>query len=123
MSTFVGNKKNSASVYILDMGEPVRIMDLAEQLIEFYGQHDKEGAENSSKIDIQVIGLRPGEKLTEELLIGDAVVGTRHPKIMQADEFCPSDDSLRNFLKFIENLDSSTSSDDLMEAYKRHFSS
>ena len=78
-------------VFVLDMGEPVRIVDLAKRMIRLTGHHD-DGHEqvNGQKIDIQFIGLRPGEKLHEELLLGDNVTGTGHPMIMRAEEECLS---------------------------------
>ncbi len=77
-------------VFVLDMGEPVRIVDLAKRMIRLTGYDD--GPENlgGQQIDIQFIGLRPGEKLHEELLLGDNVTGTGHPMIMRAEEECLS---------------------------------
>ena len=75
-------------VFVLDMGEPVRIVDLAKRMIRLSGYemtHDNHVGEH---IDIEFIGLRPGEKLHEELLLGSNVEGTGHPMIMRAEEEC-----------------------------------
>jgi FlaA1/EpsC-like NDP-sugar epimerase len=77
-------------VFVLDMGEPVRIVDLAKRMIRLTGYDDGQETLEGQKIDIQFIGLRPGEKLHEELLLGDNVTGTGHPMIMRAEEECLS---------------------------------
>lgn len=73
-------------VFILNMGEPVKILDLAKKLIELSGLSLKDHTNPHGDIEIQVIGLRPGEKLYEELLIGDNPESTNHPRIMKARE-------------------------------------
>ena len=76
-----GAMGQGGEVFLLDMGEPVRIYDLAVQMIELSGLKPGED------IEVQITGLRPGEKLYEELLIeGDNVITTRHPKIYAAKE-------------------------------------
>lgn len=81
-----GSMGRGGDVFVLDMGEPVRIVDLAEKMILLSGMSVR-GEENpSGDIPIQFTGLRPGEKLYEELLIGDKVTPTEHPMIMRADE-------------------------------------
>jgi FlaA1/EpsC-like NDP-sugar epimerase len=77
-------------VFVLDMGEPVRIVDLAKRMIRLTGYEDGHEAPDGQKIEVQFIGLRPGEKLHEELLLGDNVTGTGHPMIMRAEEECLS---------------------------------
>ncbi len=72
-------------VCVLDMGEPVKIMDLARKMIALSGYKEKTASSNGD-IEIKIVGLRPGEKLYEELLIGDNVTGTDHPLIMRAEE-------------------------------------
>ena len=71
---------------MLDMGEPVRIADLAKRLIQLSGLTEKEGPEGAGEIEIRFTGLRPGEKLYEELLLGDNVLESRHPRVMRALE-------------------------------------
>ncbi|MBH1982962.1 MAG: polysaccharide biosynthesis protein [Burkholderiales bacterium] len=72
-------------VFVLDMGEPVKIMDLAERMVHLSGLEVKSKS-TPDGIEIVQVGLRPGEKLYEELLIGDNVQGTEHPLIMRAEE-------------------------------------
>ena len=82
-----GAMAKGGDVFILDMGEPVKIVDLAKNLVQLSGLSVKD--ENNSKGDIEITytGLRPGEKLYEELLIGgDNVRKTSHPRIMTAEE-------------------------------------
>jgi FlaA1/EpsC-like NDP-sugar epimerase len=77
-------------VFVLDMGEPVRIYDLASRIIELSGLTLKTQADPEGDIEIAVTGLRPGEKLYEELLIGDNPTPTQHARIMKAhEEFLP----------------------------------
>lgn len=81
---------SSGSVYHLDMGEPVRIVDLAKRLIRLNGLRERD-ADGNGDIPIKFIGLRPGEKLKEELLIAGDVLKTAHRQIFQARErFLPA---------------------------------
>jgi FlaA1/EpsC-like NDP-sugar epimerase len=73
-------------MFVLDMGEPVRIYDLARRMVELSGLLLVTPDNPQGDIEIQVTGLRPGEKLFEELLIGDNPEPTQHPRIMQAHE-------------------------------------
>lgn len=73
-------------VFVLDMGKPVKIVDLATKMIQLSGLTIRNEHNPSGDIAIQFTGLRPGEKLYEELLIGDNVIGTEHPMIMRANE-------------------------------------
>jgi FlaA1/EpsC-like NDP-sugar epimerase len=77
-------------VFVLDMGQPVRIYDLAVKMVYLSGFMVKDALHPHGDIEIKVTGLRPGEKLYEELLIGDNPQPTDHPKIMKAnEEFLP----------------------------------
>ena len=81
-----GAMSEGGEVFVLDMGELVRITDLATQMIELSG-HSVKGAGNSQgTIEIKFVGLRPGEKLYEELLIEDGAMPTVHPRIIKANE-------------------------------------
>jgi len=73
-------------VFVLDMGEPVKIRDLARQMIAAAGLTVRSPDNPNGDIEIIVTGLRPGEKLHEELLIGEGLLPTPHPKIMRAQE-------------------------------------
>ncbi len=81
-----GAMANGGEVFVLDMGNPVKIYDLACRMIELSGLTIKSDKNPDGDIEIKVIGLRPGEKLYEELLIGDNPSPTQHPGIMQARE-------------------------------------
>lgn len=83
-----GAMAKGGEVFVLDMGEPVRIAELAERMIHLSGRRVKTAENPDGDIEIHVSGLRPGEKLYEELLIGDAVGGTEHPRVMRAEEEC-----------------------------------
>ena len=77
-------------VFVLDMGDPVKIIDLAMRMVELSGFQVKDEKNVDGDIEIKVIGLRPGEKLYEELLIDQDAEATEHPRIMRAkDEFLP----------------------------------
>lgn len=86
-------------VFVLDMGEPVRIYDLAVKMVYLSGLLIKDEAHPHGDIEIKVTGLRPGEKLYEELLIGDNPQPTAHPKIMKAHEEFLSWDDLQQELE------------------------
>lgn len=73
-------------VFVLDMGEPVKIKDLATKMIHLSGYSVKDDSHPEGDIEVVCTGLRPGEKLYEELLIGDNVEGTTHERIMTAHE-------------------------------------
>jgi FlaA1/EpsC-like NDP-sugar epimerase len=80
------HKNTNGRVYVLDMGEPVKIIDLARRTIELSGLTLRDEQNPDGDIELMVTGLRPGEKLYEELLIGDNPQTTDHPRIMQANE-------------------------------------
>ncbi|MDP1654341.1 MAG: nucleoside-diphosphate sugar epimerase/dehydratase [Rhodocyclaceae bacterium] len=77
---------HGGDVFVLDMGEPVRIGDLARRMVELSGLSVRDEENPEGDIEIQVTGLRPGEKLYEELLIGENPQPTAHPRIMKAHE-------------------------------------
>jgi len=81
-----GAMASGGDVYVLDMGQPVKISDLAHRMVVLSGLTVKDEEHPSGDIEIHVKGLRPGEKLYEELLIGDNPLPTNHPRIMKAHE-------------------------------------
>ena len=82
-----GAMGNNGQVFVLNMGDSVKIIDLAKRMIHLMGMKEyTENRGNDGDIEIKFTGLRPGEKLYEELLIGDNVEGSRHQKIMTAKE-------------------------------------
>jgi FlaA1/EpsC-like NDP-sugar epimerase len=103
-------------VFVLDMGEPVRIFDLACRIIELSGLTIKSAGNPEGDIEIKTVGLRPGEKLYEELLIGDNPFPTQHPRIVQAKEA---------YLKFVdlerelENLANNMESNSIMNVIEQ----
>lgn len=81
-----GSMGKGGDVFVLDMGEPVKITSLARKMIHLSGLSEKHEQNPNGDIEIEYSGLRPGEKLYEELLVGDDVEGTDHPRIMTANE-------------------------------------
>ena len=81
-----GAMAKGGEVFVLDMGEPVKIADLARHMIELSGLEVRDEKNPEGDIEIAITGLRPGEKLYEELLIGDNPEQTSHPRILKAHE-------------------------------------
>jgi FlaA1/EpsC-like NDP-sugar epimerase len=81
-----GSMATGGDVFVLDMHEPIKIIDLAKKMVHLMGFEVKDENSYRGDIAIEYTGLRPGEKLYEELLIGEWVTGTGHPKIMRAKE-------------------------------------
>jgi FlaA1/EpsC-like NDP-sugar epimerase len=89
-------------VFVLDMGEPMRILELAERMVRLSGCSVR-GADNpEGEIEIQFSGLRPGEKLYEELMLGEHVAGTGHPMIMRAEDEYPTLEQLQSWLEELD---------------------
>jgi FlaA1/EpsC-like NDP-sugar epimerase len=85
-----GAYATGGDVFVLDMGRPVRIRDLAERMIRMSGKTVRDAANPAGEIEIREVGLRPGEKLYEELLIDSAMLTTPNEKILRAQEGFPS---------------------------------
>ncbi len=81
-----GAMGQGGDVFVLDMGQPVKIIDLARRMVELSGMTVRDELHPDGDIELTVTGLRPGEKLYEELLIGDNPKPTQHPRIMKAHE-------------------------------------
>lgn len=93
-----GSMGEGGEVFVLDMGKPVKILDLAQKKIHLAGLSIRNENNPNGDIEIVFTGLRPGEKLYEELLIGDDVLATAHPKIMRAqEEFIPWEELTSRF--------------------------
>ncbi|MGH1472164.1 MAG: polysaccharide biosynthesis protein [Cellvibrionaceae bacterium] len=99
-----GSMGTGGDVFVLDMGDPVKITDLAVRMIHLSGLTLKDDNNANGDIEIHFTGLRPGEKLYEELLIGEEVSGTNHPRIMRAEEMSLE---WKETQKLLEDLSSS----------------
>jgi FlaA1/EpsC-like NDP-sugar epimerase len=97
-----GSMARGGEVFVLDMGQPIRIQDLAETMIRLSGLTVRDELCPDGDIEIAEVGLRPGEKLYEELLIGDNPASTAHPRIMQAVEIMLS---WRTLLPYLQNFE------------------
>ncbi len=93
---------NGGDVFLLDMGAPVRIMDLARRMIRLKGFTFRGPGDSEGDIEIRISGLAPGEKVHEELLIADAATGTEHLKILRAEEDYVKWSELRGALNTLE---------------------
>lgn len=99
------DSQDTASVYLLDMGESVKILDLARTLIQLSGKNEWSAQHHTDSIAIEYVGLRPGEKLYEELLIENTPQKTAHPKILVSnDAGIPDTEWVEQALKIIEQL-------------------
>ena len=96
-----GMLADSGDVFVLDMGKPVKIAEVARKMIYLSGLRAQENDDEPGDIPIRYTGLRPGEKLREELLSSDAET-TLHPKIMRAQEPCPQPRELESVLREFE---------------------
>ena len=104
-----GAMSKNSEVFILDMGKSVKIIDLITKMVKLSGLMIKNDINPYGDIEIKIIGLRPGEKLYEELMIGDNIQKTNHPKIFKAkDQAIPFDElnsELDNLKTLIDNND------------------
>jgi FlaA1/EpsC-like NDP-sugar epimerase len=99
-----GAMATGADVFLLEMGEPVKIKDLAKKIITLSGLTVKDEDNENGDIEIKIIGLRPGEKLYEELLIGENIQSTQHPKIKKEQESVVLWEQLKMDLQLLEIL-------------------
>ena len=115
-----GSMATGGDVFVLDMNEPIRIDDLAKKMIHLMGYDVKDANSYRGDIAIEYSGLRPGEKLYEELMIGESVTGTEHPKILRAQEETLSWGTLQKLLRRLreacESMDVHSVRSVLMEA-------
>lgn len=97
-----GAMAKGGDVFVLEMGEPVKIVDLAAEMAFLSGVSIKSEANPEGDIEIKFTGLRPGEKLYEELLVGDNCEGTEHTRIMRAHENSISLNELELYLTLLK---------------------
>ena len=98
-----GTFARGGEVFVLDMGKPVQILKLARQMIHNAGFTVRDENNPNGDIEIVEIGLRPGEKLHEELLIGSDMLTTPHPKILRVQEECPAPAEVAEMLKSLRH--------------------
>ena len=99
-----GAMTKGGEVFILDMGQAVKIAELARRMIELSGMSIKDSDNPDGDIEIKVTGLRPGEKLYEELLIENNPVETSHKRILKANERFPAIKDIHNFVSSLNNV-------------------
>jgi FlaA1/EpsC-like NDP-sugar epimerase len=99
-----GAMAKGGDMFVLDMGQPIKIVDLARSMIELSGLSVRDKNNLSGDIEIQIIGLRPGEKLYEELQLGDNPQPTAHPKIQRTQDPCIPWDALKIDLDILKVL-------------------
>jgi FlaA1/EpsC-like NDP-sugar epimerase len=97
-----GAMGDKGEVFVLDMGEPIKIYDLAKRMVNLSGLTLKDDFHQDGDVEIKTTGLRPGEKLYEELLIGENATETQHPRIMQAQERYIAYDELKDDITELE---------------------
>ncbi len=107
-------------VFVLDMGDPIRIVDLAKRMIHLSGFTEKDAEHPEGDLEITYTGLRPGEKLYEELLIGDNVSKTLHSKIMRAEENIISWSQLSEILIQLEQENNANACQNVRELLIKH---
>jgi FlaA1/EpsC-like NDP-sugar epimerase len=93
-----GAMAKGGEVFVLDMGEPLKIVDLARTMIEMAGLREKSEHIPDGDIEIRYVGLRPGEKLYEELLIGNEATPSEHPRIMRTREYSLAPEELKQLI-------------------------
>lgn len=114
-----GSLADGGDIFILDMGEQVSIYGLAKRMIELSGNVVNESGGVHGGIDIEFTGLRPGEKLFEELLISKNDISTRHPKIRKAQDLVNEDLDINYLLKQLDSIISESDIDGLVDFFDR----
>ena len=110
-----GSFARGGDVFVLDMGKPVPVRQLARKMIESAGHSVKDTSNPNGDIAIQITGLRPGEKLHEELLIGSDMLTTPHPKILRAQEGHLSEIEMAKAIQSLRQAVETRSQDQLSE--------
>lgn len=114
-----GAMAKGGDVFVLEMGEPVKILNLAQEMIFLSGKSVKSPQNPNGDIEIKFTGLRPGEKLYEELLIGNNCEGTSHPRIMRANESFIALDELLDYLAHLQQEISNFNASEVFELLKK----
>jgi len=117
-----GAMGEGGDVFVLDMGEPVKIVEVAKRLISLSGKEIIDDQNPNGDIEIKFTGLRPGEKLYEELLIGDNISNTEHKRIYRAKEDYLSNELLEEYLGLIQKAESEGDILSLREVLKESIS-
>ena len=114
-----GSMSTGGDVFLLDMGEPVKILDLAKRLISFSGMEVKSESNPEGDIEIIFTGLRPGEKLFEELLIGEEAIQTEHKQIYKAEEEFINWEELERYIDLLRNAEINNDHSQLMDVLEK----
>lgn len=117
-----GAMGTGGDVFVLDMGEPVKVLDIAKRLIGLSGLELKDEENPEGEMEIIFTGLRPGEKLYEELLIGDNVNKTEHKKILRAKEDYLDSEELNYYLEQIRDVEKDNDVEGLRKILERAIS-
>ena len=115
-----GAMGQGGDVFVLDMGQPVRIIDLARRMLHLSGLSERSPEHPQGDIAIAITGLRPGEKLFEELLIGDNPQPTEHPRIMKAHEPCLPWETLQAELQLLRQAADANDVPGIQAVFMRH---
>ena len=114
-----GAMGTGGDLFVLDMGEPVKIIELVKRLINLSGLELKDGKNVDGDIEITFTGLRPGEKLYEELLIGDTVSKTPHKQILRAEEDFIKREELEESIKSLMQAEEENDVNELKKIFKK----
>jgi FlaA1/EpsC-like NDP-sugar epimerase len=114
-----GSLGEGGDVFVLDMGEPVKILDLAERMIRLMGLEVKTENNPEGDVEVEFTGLRDGEKLYEELLIGDNVTQTCHSRIQQAKESCLPYDEIKNYMASLDDACNQYNGEEIIKLMKK----
>ncbi len=114
-----GNMARGAEVFVLDMGKPVRILDLARRMITAAGYRPRDAHTPDGDIEIALTGLRPGEKMVEELTLSGILSPTAHPKIFSAQEDGLSEVEIAIFLRSLHTAVDSGDRDSGLDLLRR----
>ena len=118
-----GSLSKGGDVFVLEMGRPVNILSLAKQMIELSGYKIKDDKNPLGDIKIEITGLREGEKLYEELLIGDNVTQTIHKHIMSAIEEKLTYQEVEQLIEQFKLIDSQTSQSEIKKLLQKSIGS